>query len=216
MLRRRHFVALSFVTLVSISCSADDKVRVACVGDSITYGAGIEKRTQYSYPAVLQKLLGDKYEVRNFGVSGSTLMKNGDKPYVKEKAFADVKKFNPNIVIIILGSNDTKPQNWKQIEDYVADYKSLVGEFQALDPKPKVCVCYPVPAYNEAFGINDGRVKELKPKIDAVAKDLGLPVIDLYTALSEKKEMFPDGVHPNAAGATLIAETVHKALIEKK
>jgi lysophospholipase L1-like esterase len=216
MFPRRHFLALSFLTLLSTSCSADDRIRVACVGDSITYGAGIEKRNQNSYPAVLQKLLGDKYEVRNFGVSGSTLLKNGDKPYVKEKAFADAKKFNPNIVIIKLGSNDTKPQNWKHIDEYVADYKSLVAEFQTLESKPQVYICYPVPVYKEAFGITDSRVNELKPKIAEVAKDLNLPLIDLNMALSGKKEMFPDGVHPDAAGAKVIAETVHKAITEKK
>jgi lysophospholipase L1-like esterase len=216
MLPRRHFLALSFLTLLSTSCSADDRIRVACVGDSITYGAGIEKRNQNSYPAVLQKLLGDQYEVRNFGVNGSTLLMNGDKPYVKEKAFADAKKFNPNIVIIKLGSNDTKPQNWEHIGEYVSDYKSLVGEFQGLESKPQVYICSPVPVYKEAFGITDSRVNELKPKIAEVAKDLGLPLIDLNMALSGKKEMFPDGVHPDAAGAKIIAETVHKAMTEKK
>jgi lysophospholipase L1-like esterase len=216
MLRRRLLLALAFVALLTTSCTADDKTRVACVGDSITYGAGLEKRNQNSYPAILQTLLGDKYEVRNFGVNSVTLLKKGDTPYVKERAFEDAKKFNPNIVIIKLGSNDTKPENWKHIDEYINDYKALIGEFRALDAKPTVYLCYPVPAYNEAFGISDGRIKELKPKIDEVAKELGLPVIDLYTALSGKKELFPDGVHPDATGAKLVAQTVHRALTEKK
>ncbi len=209
----RHLLfAFAATAIISTTCSADDTIRVACVGDSITYGAGIEKRAQNSYPAALQRILGDKYDVRNFGVNGATLLRKGDKPYVKQKAFADAKKFNPNIVVIKLGSNDTKPQNWKHVDDYVADYKSLIGEFQALDAKPKIYVCFPVPAYKGAYGIADSRVKELQPKIKEVAQDLGLPVIDLYSALTGKPELFPDQIHPNAAGAKLIAERVSKAL----
>lgn len=216
MVRRRRFVALAFVALLTTSCTADDKTRVACVGDSITYGAAIENREKNCYPTVLQTLLGDKYDVRNFGANGATLTRKGDEPYVKKSVFADAKKFNPHIVIIKLGSNDTKPHNWTHIDDYVADYKALVAEFQALESKPKVYICRPAPVYEDAFGINGRFVEQLKPKIDAVAKELALPVIDLSTPLSGKKEMFPDGVHPDAAGAKVIAETVHKALTEKK
>lgn len=216
-MHRRHLIfAVSILTVLATSCTADDKTRVACVGDSITYGAAIENREKNCYPTVLQTLLGDKYEVRNFGANGATLTKRSDVPYVKTTAFAEAKKFNPHIVIIKLGSNDTKPQNWKHIADFVADYKALVTEFQALDSRPKVYICYPAPVYKDAFDIDGSFVEELKPKIDAIAKELALPVIDLSTALSGKKEMFPDGVHPDAAGAKVIAETVYKALTEKK
>jgi acyl-CoA thioesterase I len=194
---------------------AADKIRIACVGDSITYGAGLENRGRDCYPSVLQKLLGDKYDVRNFGVNGATLLRKGDKPYGKEKAFADAKKFKPNVVVIKLGSNDTKPQNWKHVDEYVADYKVLVGEFRSLDSKPECFVCYPAPANKGAFGIDDGRVKELKSKIDQIGRELGLTVIDTYTPLSGNPKWFPDQVHPNAAGAKVLAETVHKALTDE-
>jgi lysophospholipase L1-like esterase len=40
-----------------------------------------------------------------------------------------------------------------------------------------------------------------------------LPVIDLYAALSGKPEMFPDKIHPNAAGAKVMAEAVEAAIL---
>ncbi len=194
-----------------------DKIRVACVGDSITFGAGVEMREVNNYPKVLGGLLGPKYDVRNFGVSGATLLTKGDLPYVKQTAFADAKKFQPNIVVIKLGSNDSKPQNWKLEDQFIADYKAFVKEFQSLDSKPQVYLCLPVPAYKGNFGITEPVVKgKVKPKVAEVAKDLNLPVIDLYAALSDKPEMFPDQIHPNATGAKLIAETVSAALAAKK
>jgi acyl-CoA thioesterase I len=196
---------------------AGNTVRVACVGDSITYGAGIPDREHNSYPAQLQKLLGDGYEVRNFGVSGATLLKNGDKPYWKEKAFDEAKEFKPNIVIIKLGTNDSKPQNWRHKDEFLADAKDLIAAFQSLDAKPKVYVCRPVPAFPGNFGIRDQVIhEEIIPLLDEAAEAKGAKEIDLYKALGDHANLFPDKVHPNAEGAKLIAETIAMNLLEKK
>ena len=193
-----------------------EPTRVACVGDSITFGAAIKNRNANSYPAQLAGMLGDKWNVKNFGVNGATLLKKGDKPYWKLKAFKDALEFKPNIVIIKLGTNDSKPRNWNHKSEYVADYVEMVKQFQALDSKPTVWVCYPVPAYPGRWGITDKVMKEeVMPRIDTVAKEAGVEIIDLYTALSDKKEMFPDTVHPSAAGAKVIAETIHVKLNDK-
>lgn len=194
-----------------------DTVRVACVGDSITYGAGIPDREHNSYPAQLQKLLGDGYAVRNFGVSGATLLKNGDKPYWKEKAFDEAREFNPNIVIIKLGTNDSKPQNWRHKDEFLADARDLIAAFQSLDSKPKVYVCRPVPAFPGNFGIRDQVIhEEVIPLLDEAAKTKDAKEIDLYKALSDHANLFPDKVHPNAEGAKLMAETIAMDLVEKK
>jgi acyl-CoA thioesterase-1 len=194
-----------------------DTVRVACVGDSITYGSGLPDREHNAYPAQLQKLLGDGYEVRNFGVSGATLLKNGDKPYWKEKDFDQAKEFKPNIVIIKLGTNDSKPQNWRHKDEFLADAKELIAAFQALDSKPKVYVCRPVPAFPGNFGIRDQVIhEEIIPLLDEAAKAKDAPVIDLYKALSDHATLFPDKVHPNVEGAKLMAETIAMTLVEKK
>ena len=187
--------------------------RIACVGDSITFGAAIKDRVKNCYPAQLGRMLGEKFEVRNFGVNGATLLKKGDKPYWKLKAYANARDFQPEIVVIKLGTNDSKPHNWKHKEEYVADYVALIESFRKLASKPVVWLCYPVPAYPGRWGITDKVMKEeVMPRLDEVAKKSGCKVIDLYSALSDKKEMFPDLVHPNAKGATLIAEAVSSAI----
>ena len=187
--------------------------RIACVGDSITFGAAIKDRVKNCYPAQLGRMLGEKFEVRNFGVNGATLLKKGDKPYWKLKAYANARDFQPEVVVIKLGTNDSKPRNWKHKEEYVADYVALIESFRKLGSKPVVWLCYPVPAYPGRWGITDKVMKEeVMPRLDEVAKKSGCKVIDLYSALSDKKEMFPDLVHPNAKGATLIAEAVSSAI----
>ena len=158
-------------------------------------------------------MLGEEWDVANFGVNGATLLKKGDKPYWKQRAFGQAHAFEPEIVIIKLGTNDSKPQNWKHKDDYVADYVALIESFRKLESKPEVFICYPVPAYPSRWGITDKVMKEeVMPRVDEVAKKSGCKVIDLYSALSDKKEMFPDLVHPNAKGATLIAEAVSSAI----
>ena len=104
---------------------AESITRIACVGDSITFGATMKDRAQNCSPAVLGRLLGKEYTVRNYGVNGATLLKKGDRPYWKLKAFKDATAFGPNIVIIKLGTNDTKPQNWNQAgTEYEADLRA--------------------------------------------------------------------------------------------
>ena len=218
-MNRKSF--LSFFSAVCVfastwsACEAAREAprRIACVGDSITFGAAIKDRVKNCYPAQLGRMLGEEYEVRNFGVNGATLLKKGDKPYWKLKAYANARDFQPEVVVIKLGTNDSKPHNWKHKEEYVADYVALIESFRKLASKPTVWLCYPVPAYPGRWGITDKVMKEeVMPRLDEVAKKSGCKVIDLYSALSEKKEMFPDLVHPNAKGATLIAEAVSSAI----
>jgi lysophospholipase L1-like esterase len=188
-------------------------IKVACVGDSITYGAGVKDRSHESYPAQLAKLLGDKYDTRNFGVSGTTLLSKGDRPYIKQKRYQAALSYAPDIVIIALGTNDTKPQNWSHKDDFVGDYKALISSFKDANPAVKTYVCIPVPAFPGFLGINEKDLSEgVIPATREVAADEKLPVIDLHEALAGKAELFPDTVHPNAQGAALMAAAVAKGL----
>ncbi|MDF7807745.1 GDSL-type esterase/lipase family protein [Pontiellaceae bacterium B12219] len=151
MVRNKFFgiitLTLCLCSIASFSAEKAAPVKVACVGDSITFGAKIKDRTTNSYPAQLNELLGDQYTVKNFGNSGSTLLKNGNKPYWKQKAYTDALAFNPDIVIIKLGTNDSKPENWAHKAEYIPDYVELIETFQALESNPTIWICYPVPAY---------------------------------------------------------------------
>ena len=202
----------------AIFSPAESITRIACVGDNITFGAGVADRTKNCYPVVLGRLLGKEFTVRNFGVNGATLLKKGDLPYWKLKAFKDATAFGPNIAIIKLGTNDTKPQNWNKAgPDFEDDLRALTAHFQKQPANPAIYLCLPVPVYQDRWGINEKTVIQgVIPVIKKVAKDKKLPVIDLHQALSAKPKMFPDKIHPNAAGAKLMAETIQAALNKKQ
>lgn len=192
----------------------EGKVKIACVGDSITQGSGTKGNP---YPKQLQELLGEKWEVGNFGVSGRTLLDKGDHPYSKEKKYQDALAMKPDVVIIKLGTNDTKPQNWKFKDEFEADYKKLISSFQSLESKPRIFICRPVPVIGDgAWGINEAAVQEQMPILDKLAKEMGLGIIDMYAALKDKPELIPDKVHPNAEGAAEMAKAAHAVLTGKK
>src|ERR1700743_2827645 len=103
---------LLFVSIFLLSFSnadiQDKKIIVACIGDSITYGARLHDRDKESYPAQLQVLLGNKYVVNNYGVNSATLLRKGNVPYWKTKEYQSALNSTPDIVFIKLGTNDTK------------------------------------------------------------------------------------------------------------
>lgn len=190
-------------------------VKVACVGDSITQGAGAPKGK--SYPSQLQDLLDDGWQVGNFGVSGRTLLRKGDHPYWNEKAFKKAQEFQPDVVIIMLGTNDTKPQNWSHKAEFESDYRELVKTFQDLKPAPRVYLCRPVPVPAPGnYGINETALQEQMPILKKLAAELKTGVIDMYAALDGKPQLLPDHVHPNAEGAGEMAKAAAAVLTGKK
>lgn len=197
---------LTFLLIVASSfCFALTKV--ACIGDSITAGSGIKNPAKDGYPAVLGVLLGEDFEVKNFGVSGRTLMDSGDHPYTKEKKYDASLAFEPNVVIIKLGTNDSKPQNWKHKDEFEANLKNLIKTYQQLPSKPLVIIATQMYVGKSAWGITNEVVKnEVLPITLKVAKQMHLPVIDFYKEFDGKSEMLCDGVHPNEMGAKKMAE----------
>ena len=200
-------VSLLVIAISAAIGAAEAPVKVACIGDSITnfaMGSGRDK----AYPAQLQEMLGEGYAVENFGVSGATMVKDGDLPYWGLNAFTKAKEFQPDIVTIKLGTNDSKPQNWNA-ETYEASYREMIGVLQRLESKPKIILCRPVPAFTENFGIRNSVIlEEGIPIVDALAEEFGLPVVDLYSALQDHGDTFPDGIHPDATGSKMIADTL--------
>lgn len=195
-----------------------DKIRVACVGNSITFGAGIPNRDKDSYPAVLEQMLGSDYTVRNFGISARTLLRKGDHPYMNEPIFQEALAFQPNIVTIKLGTNDTKSQNWKYNKEFKKDLEAMVKAFQNLPSKPKIYLCYPAKAYISKWGdINDSIITQsVIPYIQEVAQKMQTEIIDLHTPTSGMNADFPDNVHPNEKGAMVLAKTIYKAFTGKE
>lgn len=199
--------------LRSFKAPRKDAVRVACIGNSITFGAGIKNRSRDSYPSVLARMLGDSYWVKNFGVSARTMLNKGDHPYMNEPAYKNALAFNPNIVVIKLGTNDSKSFNWKYKADFMKDAQTMIDAFKGLPSQPKIYLCYPSKAYLTGDGINDDIIsKEIIPMIKKLAKKNNLFVIDLHTAMDGMPELFPDRIHPNEKGAQVMAKAVYQSI----
>ena len=199
--------------LRSFKAPRKDAVRVACIGNSITFGAGIKNRSRDSYPSVLARMLGDNYWVKNFGVSARTMLNKGDHPYMNEPAYKNALAFNPNIVVIKLGTNDSKSFNWKYKADFMKDAQTMINAFKGLPSQPKIYLCYPSKAYLTGDGINDDIIsKEIIPMIKKLAKKNNLSVIDLHTAMDGMPELFPDRIHPNEKGAQVMAKAVYQSI----
>ena len=214
-MKKSTLFLLSVIFLTLVACKSEP-IRVACVGDSITYGHGIKDRENDTYPGLLKYMLGDKYDVRNFGVSGTTTMMGTDMPYMNEQAYKDALEFNPNIVTIKLGTNDSKPYNWKEQEHFKKDLKTLIESFRALPSKPEIWLCLPVPAYGHAWSINDSIIYNgVIPLIKEVAKEESLSLIDLNTPFQGKKQYFPDTIHPNEEGEKMIAQILFEQVFKK-
>ena len=200
--------------LDNLKAPKPDAVRVACVGDSITDGYGIDLRTANGYPAQMQTMLGDGYWVRNFGLSARTLMNSGDRPYMKEDVWQEAQDFQPEVVVIKLGTNDAKTANWAHKAEFTKDFQQMIDALKALPSHPKIFLCTPIPAAKEIWTITDRViVEEMIPLINRVAKKNKLTVIDLHTALTGHEDLYQgDGIHPTQQGARVIAEVVAKAI----
>jgi acyl-CoA thioesterase-1 len=226
----RLSVAVLVISFLSSPARADSPqpIRVACVGDSITYGAGLKDRHNESYPSCLGRWMGPEYDVRNFGKSGATLLHAGNLPYIKQSQHDKALAFKPDVVVIMLGTNDSKHpgggappndkviDNWQYKADFVSDYEALIAEFRAANPEARIYVCYPTPCFPGGGGIDDKTIHdEICPLVHVVARNSRAKIIDFYQPLSGKAGLFPDTIHPNADGAKVMAAVVYHALTGK-
>lgn len=203
-------------------------IKIACVGDSVTFGYGIQDRKKDSYPAVLQSMLGADYKVRNFGVSGHCVQDTSDRPYANTKTYAKSLKYDADIVVFMLGSNDTKVFNWQGIDTFRAAYYNLLDTYGDA----QIVLCTPPTAYYidelsevanhdddgiTTFEIQPGAVEEIANMVYEIAKERGYSVVDINTVTDGHPEWFTvDGTHPNEDGAMAIAQAVYRVLAEMK
>ena len=213
---KKRTIVLFGMLLMVLTAVAGGKIKVACVGNSVTWGMTIIDREKNCYPAQLQKMLGDKYEVRNFGHSGTTLLQHGHRPYVDQQEYQDALNFKADLIIIHLGLNDTDPRNWPEYsEEFNADYIRLIDSFRQANPKAKIWICLMTPIFDRhprfESGTRDWHA-QIQKHIQQVATATRVPLIDLNTPLYSRPDLLADAIHPNAEGAKIIAETVYGAL----
>ena len=201
----------------------NEQIKVACVGDSITYGHGIAGWQKNNYPAKLQSLLGDDYHVENFGHSGRTVSDDGDKPYSESKQYKLSIDYDADIIIFMLGTNDTKPENWTSIDNFMADYEKMVNRYKESNLDARIILCTPARAFFSGgkgegktnFNIQPNVVEQIGMQIKAFALLYEYECIDIYDVTAGHSEWFKkDNVHPNADGASAIASAIYKKIIQ--
>jgi sialate O-acetylesterase len=212
-----------FVFLISIFSQFElaaqkNTVKVACIGDSVTAGYLLSDAVNESYPSQLQILMGEKYEVKNFGHSGATLLKKGHKPYYKTKECADAFAYSPDIAIIHLGLNDTDPRNWPNYkEEFDADYSWLIDTLKKQNPAVKIYICRLTPIFNDHSRFKSGTGDwfwQIQSHIPNIAKANQVGLIDLHEKLYPRPDLFPDALHPTKEGATILAQTVYENITQ--
>jgi lysophospholipase L1-like esterase len=216
--RRMKLFALGFAVLLVLTASEaviiatwanktnqTNAVRVACVGDSITRGT--------LYTIDFWQSLGSNYVVGDFGVGGVTVSLTSDNPYMNQTAFQLAQQFEPNLVIVMLGTNDAYTGENESSTAFVNDYVKLLTTFQSLATKPEIWIVQPPPIYNNSAYLSpDFFAENIIPNIQQVASQMNLPLVDAYTPLLNHSEYFPDGVHPDNDGAQIIADAIYSAV----
>lgn len=192
------------------------QIKVACIGDSVTYGTGIEERDTYSYPIQLQNMLGEGYEVANFGRPGATLLNKGHRPYIQQPEFKAAMDFAGDVAIIHLGLNDTDPRNWPNYRDeFISDYLALIDSVRSVNPSVRIMIARmsPITPMHRRF-ISGTRQwhSDIQEAITQVADAASVELIDFHSKLYHRPDLLPDSLHPNAEGAGILAKTVYQAL----
>ncbi|MBR5455335.1 MAG: sialate O-acetylesterase [Bacteroidaceae bacterium] len=212
-MKRRLILLLLVLPLIAMG---QEKIKVACIGNSVTYGMTHKNPAATSYPTRLQEMLGESYEVRNFGHSGATLLSKGHNPYIKLPEYKAALEFAPDIAVIHLGLNDTDPRNWPNHRDeFYSDYTAIIDTLHKVNPNVVTYICRMTPIFNWHRRFKSGtrdwywQIQELIP---AIAAYDNAEVINLSRYLYSRPDLMPDALHPNEEGALILAKQVYSAI----
>lgn len=199
--------------IASTSEAGSGQIRVACVGDSVTYGHGISGWPENSYPAVLQELLGGDYHVNNYGVSSFAVQESADRSYRTLPHYQESLDYHADYVVFMMGSNDSKPENWKDAETFRQDLLTLLDSYG--DAELILCTlpsAFFLEGQTEGVTNHDIQplvVNEIARITREVAAERGYTLIDIHALTAEHPEWFAkDGIHPGNEGAAAIAREV--------
>ena len=212
----KTLISLLLLCLGISTVQAQDPIRVACIGNSVTYGYGHQDPKATSYPTQLGLMLGESYDVRNFGHSGATLLYRGHRPYIHQQAWRDALSFAPDKAIIHLGLNDTDPRNWPNYRDeFIPNYLAMIDSLRQANPKVEIWICRMTPIFHGHRRFKSGTRDwhaQIQTAIEEVARLADVHLIDLHEPLYHRPDLFADALHPDAEGAMILAQTVYAAM----
>jgi acyl-CoA thioesterase I len=212
---RRSLLALAAVILIVLLAALSvfmffqwqsvNQVRVACVGDSITVSS--------QYPLDLWTNLGSGYIVGDFGVGGAAVAGSTGMGYLHLAGLEVAKGFQPDIVVIMLGTNDAYTYLKENSTEFTSDYRAIIDQFQSLSKKPVIYLVEPIPIYTNSVRLSDEILTQrVIPDIQQIAAQTGLQVIDAHTPLQNHPELYQDGIHPTADGAKVLADAIYTGI----
>lgn len=206
----------ALLAIASAVAAVAAPVKVACIGNSITFGSTLADPKASSYPALLALRLGDGYNVGNFGRPGATLLNRGHNPYMASEEWRRAKAFKPDVAIVHLGINDTDPRNWPYFNrNFKSDYLSLIDTLRQINPKVEIYIANLSPLLSSHWRFRSGtRVwrDKIRHEIESVASESGCTLIDFNTPLHDRRNLIHDSVHPNEEGAELLADYTYGAI----
>ena len=187
------------------------QTRIVCIGNSQTAGIGTTYPSTKAWPAQLRTMLGSEYSLLNCGVSGSVMTKTGSSPYWNNFQFTTARNFDPQILIISIGSDDASTANLPFIGNFATDYVAMIDSFRVNGKNPLVYICYPTSCFGNTAQ-NTVIHDQILPLIDQVHSLRETTVIDFYNPLLPYGNLFPDHLNPNDQGAASMARIVYNAM----
>jgi lysophospholipase L1-like esterase len=194
------------------------QIRIACVGDSITYGHGITGWPRNTYPYVLQKLLGNGFHVNNFGACGRSVQMETDRPYRKEPHYEKSLAYHGDIVIFMMGTNDAKLNNWHGPEAFRSALERMLDSYK----DSQIVLCTPATAFPQndtqqdvvCYDIQLHAVAQVDAIVREVSRERNLPLVDIQALTADHPEWYiADRIHPGNAGAAAIAEKIYGTIV---
>jgi lysophospholipase L1-like esterase len=196
--------------VITMSSAITAKTVIACVGNSITERM---PKGGDNYVTQLTEMLGSSFEVINLGVSGVTMSKKSSYPFWKEENFKKIFIIKPDIITLMLGTNDAKAGNWKRNKEcFQQDAQAMVDTILTISPRPLFFLVIPPRVRTGRYSMNEQAIAEQIPMLIKVAKKSEVHLIDAYTYM-DSTCYFADGVHPNLDGHTMLAKIFFEGLI---
>ena len=174
--------------------------RIVILGDSLTAGLGLP--VQQSYPALLQERLnaeGLHYDVINAGVSGDTSA--GGLSRLDWSLQGDVR-----ILVVALGGNDAL--RGLPVDELKGNLGRIVERAQARGIAVVLAGMEAPPNWGRDYDVAFHKV------YPALAQQYHVPLIPflLHGVAGTDALNQPDGIHPTAEGARIVADNVWRVL----